>query len=145
MGTAPQCPPHTAAETSLLQIKTNFESNLNLALKNYNGTADHHSEAVDTIQRTVSAPLCLVGSWRVGASRCICVAPGCSWLGVPLHRCIRCPLAQQDGRRSPRSPPAAALQEGQAATHGKHLVQVTADEEGLWNYVWSTGSLCWHI
>uniref|UniRef100_A0A8V0YZB5 Tetraspanin n=1 Tax=Gallus gallus TaxID=9031 RepID=A0A8V0YZB5_CHICK len=34
-------------------IKTNFESNLNLALKNYNGTADHHSEAVDTIQRTL--------------------------------------------------------------------------------------------
>lgn len=138
MGTAPQCPPHTAAETSLLQIKTNFESNLNLALKNYNGTVDHHSEAVDTIQRTVSAPLCLFGSWRVGASRCIRPAPGCSWLGVPLHCCIRCPLAQQDGGRSTQSPPAAACQEGQAATHGKHLVQVRAGEEGLW----STGSLC---
>uniref|UniRef100_A0A8B9DBM3 Tetraspanin-7 n=2 Tax=Anserinae TaxID=2068722 RepID=A0A8B9DBM3_ANSCY len=35
------------------EIKTNFESNLNLALKNYNVTADQHSEAVDTIQRTL--------------------------------------------------------------------------------------------
>ncbi|NXY63074.1 TSN6 protein, partial [Callaeas wilsoni] len=35
------------------EIKTNFESNLNLALKNYNVTADRHSEAVDTIQRTL--------------------------------------------------------------------------------------------
>ncbi|KAK2528964.1 Tspan6 [Columba guinea] len=43
----------TAAETSLLQIKTNFESNLNLALRDYNVTADRHSEAVDTIQRTL--------------------------------------------------------------------------------------------
>lgn len=59
--TAPQhCLPPAAAETSLLQIKTNFESNLNLALKNYNVTADQHSEAVDTIQRTVSAPVCLL-------------------------------------------------------------------------------------
>ncbi|NWW39813.1 TSN6 protein, partial [Panurus biarmicus] len=35
------------------EIKTNFESNLNLALKDYNVTADRHSEAVDTIQRTL--------------------------------------------------------------------------------------------
>ncbi|NXR36444.1 TSN6 protein, partial [Zosterops hypoxanthus] len=35
------------------EIKTNFESNLDLALKDYNATADRHSEAVDTIQRTL--------------------------------------------------------------------------------------------
>uniref|UniRef100_U3JMR8 Tetraspanin n=1 Tax=Ficedula albicollis TaxID=59894 RepID=U3JMR8_FICAL len=35
------------------EIKTNFESNLDLALKNYNVSADRHSEAVDTIQRTL--------------------------------------------------------------------------------------------
>ncbi|XP_054497517.1 tetraspanin-6 isoform X1 [Agelaius tricolor] len=35
------------------EIKTSFESNLDLALKNYNATADPHSEAVDTIQRTL--------------------------------------------------------------------------------------------
>ncbi|XP_053931486.1 tetraspanin-6 isoform X2 [Cuculus canorus] len=34
-------------------IKTNFESNLNLALRDYNVTANQHSEAVDTIQRTL--------------------------------------------------------------------------------------------
>lgn len=52
----------STAETSLLQIKTNFESNLNLALRDYNVTADRHSEAVDTIQRTVSAAgWCLSG------------------------------------------------------------------------------------
>lgn len=45
----------TATETSLSQIKTNFESNLELALKDYNMTADRHSEAVDTIQSTVRA------------------------------------------------------------------------------------------
>lgn len=50
----------TTAETSLLQIKTNFESNLNRALRDYNVTADRHSEAVDTIQRTVSA-----AGWQV--------------------------------------------------------------------------------
>ncbi|NWU38314.1 TSN6 protein, partial [Hylia prasina] len=33
------------------EIKTNFDSNLNLALKDYNMTADQHNEAVDTIQR----------------------------------------------------------------------------------------------
>ncbi|TRZ07815.1 hypothetical protein HGM15179_019291, partial [Zosterops borbonicus] len=33
------------------EIKTNFESNLNLALKDYNMTVDRHSEAIDTIQR----------------------------------------------------------------------------------------------
>ncbi|NXR53239.1 TSN6 protein, partial [Hippolais icterina] len=38
------------------EIKTNFESNLNLALKYYNVTVDRHSKAVDTIQRTVRAP-----------------------------------------------------------------------------------------
>lgn len=52
----------TAADASLLQIKTNFESNLNLALRDYNVTADRHSEAVDTIQRTVSA----AGCWEWG-------------------------------------------------------------------------------
>ncbi|RMB97825.1 hypothetical protein DUI87_25682 [Hirundo rustica rustica] len=35
------------------EIKTNFESNLDQALKDYNVTADRHSEAVDTIQRTL--------------------------------------------------------------------------------------------
>uniref|UniRef100_A0A8C3J9V5 Tetraspanin-7 n=1 Tax=Calidris pygmaea TaxID=425635 RepID=A0A8C3J9V5_9CHAR len=35
------------------EIKTNFESNLDLALRDYNVTADRHSEAVDTIQRTL--------------------------------------------------------------------------------------------
>lgn len=58
------------AEISLLQIKTNFESNLNLALRDYNVTADRHSEAVDTIQRTVSAPgWCLDGSGGVCSPR----------------------------------------------------------------------------
>ncbi|XP_034637896.1 tetraspanin-6 isoform X2 [Trachemys scripta elegans] len=35
------------------EIKNNFESNYSLALKNYNATMDPHSEAVDTIQRTL--------------------------------------------------------------------------------------------
>ncbi|KFW06242.1 PREDICTED: tetraspanin-6-like, partial [Fulmarus glacialis] len=35
------------------EIKTSFESNLNLALRDYNVTADWHSDAVDTIQRTL--------------------------------------------------------------------------------------------
>lgn len=54
---------HTDTQTTFLQIKTNFESNLNMALRDYNVTADRHSEAVDTIQRTVSAGVswCWVG------------------------------------------------------------------------------------
>uniref|UniRef100_A0A8D2M561 Tetraspanin-6 n=1 Tax=Zonotrichia albicollis TaxID=44394 RepID=A0A8D2M561_ZONAL len=35
------------------EIKTSFESNLELALKDYNATADPHSVAVDTIQSTL--------------------------------------------------------------------------------------------
>ncbi|NWX95851.1 TSN6 protein, partial [Nothoprocta ornata] len=35
------------------EIKANFETNLNLALRNYNATVDQHSDAVDTIQRTL--------------------------------------------------------------------------------------------
>lgn len=75
----------TAAETSLLQIKTNFESNLNLALRDYNVTADRHSEAVDTIQRTVSAP-----GWRLdGGGWVRSPRPGASpvtpcGIGVPV-------------------------------------------------------------
>uniref|UniRef100_A0A8C3QRA7 Tetraspanin-7 n=1 Tax=Cyanoderma ruficeps TaxID=181631 RepID=A0A8C3QRA7_9PASS len=33
------------------EIKTNFESNLNLALNDYNVTVDQHIKAIDTIQR----------------------------------------------------------------------------------------------
>ncbi|CAM5165812.1 unnamed protein product [Natator depressus] len=35
------------------EIKNNFQSNYGLALRNYNATIDPHSDAVDTIQRTL--------------------------------------------------------------------------------------------
>lgn len=40
-----------------LQIKNSFASNYMLALRSYNATMDQRSEAVDTVQKTVSASI----------------------------------------------------------------------------------------